>query len=201
MSKNIKLNETEYSGVSTVQLPTTDGGTASFKDTDEIVTPSGTKTITENGTFDVANFASALVNVATGGSGGLPIHTGTHTVSNPNTQHTVKHNLNLSSYVYIFWLDGMADYIADTTDTFERVVSGIGAYNFDHFLESVGQKTTGLVFGKSYKQSTTSWGMGYSIGTGVATDANKMDLKTTANIATGTYKYIIIDTSSLTGVE
>lgn len=63
MSKNIKLNDTDYTGISTVQLPTTDGGTASFKDTDEITTPSGSKTITENGTHDVTNFAEAIVNV------------------------------------------------------------------------------------------------------------------------------------------
>lgn len=63
MSKNIKLNDTDYTGISTVQLPTTNGGTASFKDTDEITTPSGSKTITENGTHDVTNFAKAIVNV------------------------------------------------------------------------------------------------------------------------------------------
>lgn len=31
------------------------------------ITPSGSKTITENGTYDVANYASAVVNVPTGG--------------------------------------------------------------------------------------------------------------------------------------
>lgn len=67
MSKNIKLNDTNYTGISTVQLPTTDGGTATFKDTDEITTPVGSINITENGTFDVANFAQAIVNVATSG--------------------------------------------------------------------------------------------------------------------------------------
>lgn len=67
MSKNIKLNNTNYNGVSTVQLPTSSGGTATFKDTDEITTPSGSKTITTNGTHDVTNFASAVVNVPTSG--------------------------------------------------------------------------------------------------------------------------------------
>lgn len=37
--KNVKLNDTTYEGISKVQLPTADGGTASFKDEDEIVEP------------------------------------------------------------------------------------------------------------------------------------------------------------------
>lgn len=37
--KNVRLNDTTYEGISKVQLPTPDGGTASFRDEDEIVGP------------------------------------------------------------------------------------------------------------------------------------------------------------------
>lgn len=37
--KNVKLNDITYEGINKVQLPTADGGTASFKDEDEIVEP------------------------------------------------------------------------------------------------------------------------------------------------------------------
>jgi hypothetical protein len=67
MSKNVKVNGVDYTGVSQVQLKTTDGGTALFKDVDEITTPSGSVTITENGTHNVSAYAQAVVNVASGG--------------------------------------------------------------------------------------------------------------------------------------
>lgn len=72
MSKNVKVNDMTYNGVSTVELPLASGsGKAQFKDVDEINTPSGSVTITENGTHDVTNYASAVVNVESdGGSGG-----------------------------------------------------------------------------------------------------------------------------------
>lgn len=41
MSKNVKVNGVNYSGVSQVQLPTTAGGTALFKDVDEITEGGG----------------------------------------------------------------------------------------------------------------------------------------------------------------
>lgn len=114
MSKNIKLNETEYSGVSTVQLPTTDGGVASFQDTDEVVIPTGTKTITENGTFDVTNFASALVNVATGGSdiSNFDVDTGT---AKPSDVHQLYIPVDTSKEVAIILTWSDEAYNANTT--------------------------------------------------------------------------------------
>lgn len=92
MSKNVMIGGKTYNGVSTVQLSTATGGTATFKDTDEITIPSGSKTITENGTFDVAAFSQAIVNVASSGGtndsgmeSGTFQGTGSNTVSIPVT--------------------------------------------------------------------------------------------------------------------
>ena len=62
MSKDVIINGVTYSGVSIVSLPTS-SGTATFKDEGEITVPSGSINIASNGSYDVTNYASAVVAV------------------------------------------------------------------------------------------------------------------------------------------
>jgi hypothetical protein len=59
MSINVTIDGTKYSGVDQVDV----GGKSLHLESD-VVAPSGSVTITENGTHDVTNYASAVVNVA-----------------------------------------------------------------------------------------------------------------------------------------
>lgn len=71
MSKNVKINNTTYSGVKSVMLLLSDGsGNAQFRDSDEVITkPTAAKTITANGTnIDVTDYAKVTVNVPTTGA-------------------------------------------------------------------------------------------------------------------------------------
>lgn len=48
MSKNVRLNETDYTGISMIQLPITGGGSALFRDIDEITNSGGNSGLKEN---------------------------------------------------------------------------------------------------------------------------------------------------------
>ena len=110
MSKNVKVNDTTYNDVSVVQLPLSDGsGNAQFKDVDEISEPTGTKTITTNGTHDVKDYASAIVNVPTSGGGITP--SGTKEITE-NGEHDVtnyaKVNVNVEAGASGYSIDDLA---------------------------------------------------------------------------------------------
>ena len=185
---NLLINGQTYNGVNKVKIPNTNAGQ------EEFIQPTGALNISENGTFDVSAYASAIVNVAA--AAGFPIYKGKHTVSNRNTQHAVTHNLNLNSYLYMYWLDDMDTFIADTTSTGNDIVFGIASFNPDLGLPCEDSDTTRTTFGtvRGYKQSTQTWS---ATGTVNATSTkDKMELNFTYGVASGTYSYIIIDLSN-----
>lgn len=141
MSKNIKLNDTNYNGVSTVQLPTTDGGIATFKDTDEITTPSGAKTITENGTHDVTNFAQAIVNVAS--SGGSSMDSGVFTPEENTLEVTLETTEQRSKL--LLWKDDAS------------VVSDAGVRHLGCLFVSMKDESTRLNAGIGTNSGGTAW--------------------------------------------
>lgn len=81
---NISLLGATYNGVSGIQLPTSGGGTATFPWVE------GSKTVTENDTYDVTNLAQLVVNVAGGGGSGLEYETGTYTPSSDIARPTIQ---------------------------------------------------------------------------------------------------------------
>lgn len=180
MSKNIKLNNTDYNGVSTVQLPTTNGGTASFKDVDEITTPSGSLTITENGTHDVKDYAQAVVNVATsGGSSENAYEMGTFEITEVTKNYTYNHSLGrVPKFVIVYPISVAHGQVAYQIMT-ELIINGLGQENF-------GGKTDNVIPNNPY----VHWaGLGYNNNTdgqGNRTSGSDISL-TDTSVVVGSY--------------
>lgn len=100
------------------------------------ITPSGSQTFTQNGTYDVSALAQAIVNVSGGGGSGAV--TGTFTLASKTGGPTITHNANLSDYIFVAQMQS-ASFEAlklDTTNTSNYAVAFMficsdGFYDFD----------------------------------------------------------------------
>jgi hypothetical protein len=162
MSKYIKLNDISYGGISTVELPTPSGGMATFKDIDEIITPSGTVTITSNGTHNVSNYENALVEVAQAGGGSMEIGTfvgdGTRYVTIPVTSAKT----HLLIVIDEDWVTNYVDYpdhgiIHYVADKDAKIINGLRRYvanaNLGYVASQVTPKSND--YGTAFDQTIT----------------------------------------------
>lgn len=146
----------------------------------EYIIPSGSTSITSNGTFDVTSFASAIVNVSGGGGSGLEYETGTYTptadIAHPTISFTGSHS---TRPFFVAFIDTGSSTIAPTD-------SGLCWYvfSFFDFCNSFKASSTLTRYGRAqlyYKTSKSDYTSGYHITslTGTSTSALSYHLSNT----------------------
>lgn len=128
------------------------------------ITPSGSRTFTQNGTYDVTALAQAIVNVSGGGGSGAV--TGTFTLASKTAGPTITHNANLNDYIFVAQMQS-ASFEAlklDTSNTSNYAVAFMFVCS-DDFYDFVGAST--LPMNKQgvkwyYKPSTNALSMSSS---------------------------------------
>lgn len=185
MAKNIKIAGASYQSVPSITVPTTDGGTATYRDC------VGSKTISQNGTVDVAGLASVIVSVA-GGGGGLPtgiaaFDYGDLIVSSAFTtsRHTFSHNLGVVPDFVMVYAP------ANIATTYSMLCAMRGSFlgwrssSYNNHMAYHGNSTTTVTWTNS---SSTSYGVSNL----TATTFQLASSSSSYYWRAGTYKYIAI---------
>lgn len=185
MSKNIKLNDTNYSEVSIVQLPTNEGGTATFKDVDEITTPSGGSGSSEN-SYEM----------------------GTFTLDEVTTNYTYEHSLGRVPKFAIVYPISLNKNTSDTehhtnyTISAQYILNGLGQDNYNISSKDliIGNNPFAQYYGTGYSSNVDggSWGFDATCGTNleftettVVVGAQCKIGATSGHLTVGTYGIIV----------
>lgn len=191
-SKNLIVNGENYNGIQKIEMETQDNSTAIYVETsdanadsseiakDKIAYVDGIKVV---GTFEG------------GSSGGNKIYPFTYTTST-GTENVLYHNLNLSSYVAIWYFDGYVEEKEAGTSTVLKPVYGTVGYNAEtNFLSEAlkaDHPNQSSGYYAAFKSSEGIWNMAGVSGSGTSS-ANAIKFGSGYGNFVGTYKGFIID--------
>lgn len=137
----------------------------------------------------------------TGGSG-INVLTGEATIEASSTR-MITHNLDLSSYIAIWYLKNWQAYLQSTTSTLLTPVFGISTYNVEintipsALLGTTSNRVNATVY-IPYKQSDGTWGGATALADsgGYKSTNNAFHFGSNYGNAVGDYVYTILDFSS-----
>lgn len=145
MAKNIDFMGAVFPDVPSIRLPQYGGGLVSFDDTtdadataadialnktayvngvklvgtSQAIVPTGSQTVTQNGTYDVTALAQMIVTVAGGGGSGLVYESGTYTPTSDIAQPTISFSNTHSNMPFCVIIQDIADGLATANSALE----------------------------------------------------------------------------------
>lgn len=153
---------------------------------------SGSQTVSENGTYDVTNLASMIVNVASGG-GGLPtgiskIAFGTDTVSSAftTTKRTVTHNMGVTPDFVMYYA---TENVAQTYSMLYAFRGTFMAYRGSGYTSYMGYHSSNSTTTVSFTHTNST---SYGIATMNATNFTLASASSSYYWRAGTYRWFAI---------
>ena len=192
-SKNLIVNGENYNGIQKLEMEMQDNSTAIYVETSDANADSSEiakdKIAYVNGIKVVGTFEGGS------GGGGNKIYPFTYTTST-GKDNVLYHNLNLSSYIAIWYFDGYAEEKEAGTATMFIPVYGVVGYNAETNFLNEALKTdhpnqaSGYYAG--FKSNDGIWNTAIVSGNG-ASSANAIKFGSSYGNFIGTYKGFIID--------